>query len=111
MTVKEFAEKLDLELLTGEIGTDKEVKGMYAGDLLSWVMSKAEKGDAWVTVLTNLNVIAVALMTEVSCVIIPESIKVDDQTLKRAIREGIAILSTEKDTFEVCVRSGKILGY
>jgi len=50
MKVKEFAEQLKMEILTGEKGLEKEIKGMYICDLLSWVMSHAAKGDAWITV-------------------------------------------------------------
>jgi len=43
MKVKEFAEQLKMEILTGEKGLEKEIKGMYICDLLSWVMSHAAK--------------------------------------------------------------------
>ena len=39
---------------------DREIKGAYVGDLLSWVMGKAEADNVWVTIMSNLNVIAVA---------------------------------------------------
>jgi len=55
MKVKEFAEQLKMEILTGEKGLEKEIKGMYICDLLSWVMSHAAKGDAWITVHTHVN--------------------------------------------------------
>ena len=45
----------------------------YAGDLLSWVMSHATAGDAWVTIMSNINVAAVASLTEVACVIFAAS--------------------------------------
>ena len=32
-------------------------------------MSKAKKGNAWITVHTHVNVVAVALLAEVSCII------------------------------------------
>jgi hypothetical protein len=72
---------------------------------LSWVMSHAEKGNAWITVLTNLNVVAVALLTEVSCIIVPENIKVEEPTIMKAQQEGIVILSTFKTTYEICCKS------
>lgn len=105
MKVKEFSEKLGLKVLTGETGLDKEINGMYVGDLLSWVMSHAAKGNAWISVLTHLNVVAVALLTEVSCIIVPENIVVEDPTIKKAIQEGIVILGTDMTTYELCCKA------
>jgi len=109
MKVKEFAEKLNMNLLTGDCGLEKEVNGVYAGDLLSWVMSHAQKGNAWITVHTHLNIVAVALLTEISCIIIPEGIKVDEATLDKARQEGIAILGTAMNTYETCWRAHQVL--
>ena len=40
MTVKEFAERLNLKvMIEGEM--DREITGCYIGDLLSWVMGRA----------------------------------------------------------------------
>ena len=64
MKVSEFAEKLNLEILTEGNGSSKDIKGMYICDLLSWAMSHAQKGDAWVTVHTHVNIIAVAVMAQ-----------------------------------------------
>ena len=37
----------------------REILGGYAGDLLSWVMGRAKEGDAWVTIMSNVNIVAV----------------------------------------------------
>ena len=58
MTVKEIAEKLGLTPVS--VADDaREVQGGYAGDLLSWVMGRVPEGAAWVTIMTNVNVVAV----------------------------------------------------
>ena len=44
MTVQELAQTLSLTLLAGKEGLDREITGCYAGDLLSWVMARAESG-------------------------------------------------------------------
>ena len=58
--------------------------GAYTGDLLSYVMSRAKSGDAWVTIMSNVNVIAVAGLTDVSCVILANSADLTDDAGKRA---------------------------
>lgn len=88
---------------------DKEVTGLYICDLLSWVMSHANKGDAWVTVQTHLNIVAVSILLEIPCIIVPEGIKVEEATIKKADEEGISILSTEMSGYEISWRVHEIL--
>ena len=70
MTVKDIAQKLALTAVSGEENTDREVTGCYIGDLLSLVMSKAQAGDVWITVQGNINVPAVATLTDSAMIII-----------------------------------------
>mgnify|MGYP000846013085 FL=1 len=102
MNVKEFASKLEGRILTGETGLDKQVEGIYCCDLLSWVMSHAGKGYAWITVHTHLNIVAVATLLELSCIIIPEGIEVEEATVKRAIQEGIPVISAAPSAYGIC---------
>lgn len=107
MKVKELAEVLSMEIVAGRGGMDKEVSGGYACDLLSWVIAHAQMGDAWITIHTHLNIIAVAVLKEISCIIIPEGTEVDKKTLAKADEEGIPILSSSKNAFEICYTIGK----
>jgi hypothetical protein len=102
MNTGELAQKLNARILTGNIGIDREIKGIYACDLLSRVMSHAAKNDAWITVHTHMNVVAVALLTEISCIILPEDICIEEQTLRKAVEEGIPVLSTALGCYGVC---------
>ncbi len=104
MKVSELAVVTEAAVITCGAGEDKVVSGMYACDLLSWVMAHAKKGDAWITVHTHVNIVAVALLAEVSCIIVPEGIIVEEATVKRAELEGISILSTSLSTYEICCR-------
>lgn len=106
MNIKELIDRIDGKMLT-EINRDIIVDNVYMCDLLSWVMSHAQKGDVWITVLTNVNVPAVAMMTDVACVIIPEGIEVEDITIKKAVENGVVMLSTALSSFEICK---KIIG-
>jgi serine kinase of HPr protein (carbohydrate metabolism regulator) len=102
MNVKDLVEKLDFQLVTQEHDTiDKEITGLYYGDLLSWVMSHAKQGNAWITVQTHANTIAVATLIEMSCIIIPESIEIDTDTIHKANEENIPILSTHLNCYEI----------
>ena len=87
----------------------REVGGVYACDLLSWVIGRAAENAALVTVMTNVNVIAVAVMADLSCVVLSEGVRLDNAALLKAQQNGVAVLSSEKPTFETCVELNRIL--
>lgn len=101
MTVSALAKQLSLREIT-VADPDREVTGGYAGDLLSWVMGRVNEGDAWVTIMTNINVIAVASLTDVACVIIAENAEVAPEIVERAKAQGINLLRTDKTAWRVC---------
>ena len=74
MTVRELTEALSLTPFH-LAQPDRPVSGGYAGDLLSWVLGRAGQDAAWLTIMSNQNVAAVALMAEVSCVILTEGVR------------------------------------
>ena len=102
MTVKEMSEKLSLNVICMPDG-DREVSGGYAGDLLSWVMGRLESGSAWVTIMSNVNIVAVAALTDPSCIILSEEVVPDEGVLARADQQGINILRSSKSSFEICL--------
>ena len=108
MTVREMSEKLNLNVICMPDG-DREVSGGYAGDLLSWVMGRAQSGDAWITIMSNLNIIAVASLADPSCIILSEGVTVDDAVRARAEAQGVNLLSSELDTFALCATIAKEL--
>jgi len=104
MTVKELAEKLDMKVLTGDIGLERNIGGVYICDLLSWVISRAKENDLWITVLTNLNIVAVAVLSGVACIVVPEGIQLEEATVNKAAREGIPVLSSDLSAYDICKR-------
>ena len=91
MTVKDLTEKYSLEVLChGELAPEREITGGYCGDLLSWVMSRAQSGDCWLTVMGNVNSIGVAVLAAF-----------DGDALKRAEENDVIVLRSEKNSFEL----------
>ena len=82
---------------------DKEIAGVYAGDLLSWVMGHANEGECLITIMSNVNVLAVASLLDLSCVILAESVEPDEDFLNLAKEKGINVLKTEQSTYGACV--------
>ena len=64
MTVKEMAAACGWTLLAGGEGEDNQIDGCYIGDLLSWVMARAQSGNVWITVMGNVNAIDAASKAE-----------------------------------------------
>lgn len=102
MKVKDIIQKLNLKVLSGEEGIERDISGVYCCDLLSWVMSHASKGNVWVTVQIHPNVVAVASILEISCIIIPEGIEVEAVTLEKSNQENIPVLQSELNSYELC---------
>ena len=98
MNVRELAHVMALtEFIMPEPG--REVNGGYVGDLLSWVMGRAQTGNAWITIMSNQNVAAVALMADVACVILSEGVTPDEALLSRAKEQEVNLLGSDKGTF------------
>lgn len=108
MTVKELALRFGYEIVCMP-EPDREVEGGYAGDLLSWVMGRAKSGDAWVTIMSNLNIVAVASLSDPSCIILSEGVLLDDGVKERAERQLVNVLRSNKDTFSVCAEIAAVL--
>ena len=108
MEVKEFAERLNLKILVeGEL--DREINDCYIGDLLSWVMGRAPEDSAWLTVMGNINSIAVATLADVSCIVLTENAPLDADAKAKAEMHGVTILSTEENSYNVAVKLSKLL--
>ncbi len=109
MNVKDFSEKLQMTVLAGGDGLENEIKGGYMCDLLSYVMGQAKEGDVWVTVQTNPNIVAVSTLTNIACIVIPENIEVESNTLKKADDNDIPILSSGLTAFEIAYKLKELL--
>lgn len=108
MTVSELTQKLSLDVISMP-DPDRTVSGGYVGDLLSWVMGRAQADEAWITIMSNQNVAAVAALSDVSCVIFAEGVKPDPDLLKKAEMQKINLLSTDSSSFRVAVELGRVL--
>lgn len=105
MNVKELVNALNLTVLSGEQGLDREIDGCYVSDLLSDVMGNAEMGNVWITLQTHKNVMAIASLKELACVILVKGQTASEETLAQSNEEGIPFLSTNMQTFET---AGKV---
>ena len=108
MTVAQIADTLALTVFSAP-EPDREVTGGYMGDLLSWVMGRAQASEAWITIMSNQNVAAVAALSDVACVILTEGVQPDPDLLKKAQMQGINLLGTDKSSFRTAVDLSSVL--
>ena len=99
MLIKELTEKYGFEFLCGD--SDKDIHGCYIGDLLSLAMSKVQKDNIWLTIQSNINIVAVASLTEAGCITICEGFSPDEGVIERAKQENITIIKTDKSAYEI----------
>ena len=101
MKVQELVDKLGLKVLSGANGLDREIDGCYISDLLSDVMGNAMEGNIWITLQTHKNVMAVASLKELACVILVKDLIPNAETIEQSNDDGLPVLQTSLPTYEI----------
>jgi len=83
---------------------DRQIDGVYIGDLLSWVMGRAQMDNAWITIMTNVNVIAVASLADTSCVVLAEGVEMPEDIVATAQEKEINVLRSSEPIYETALR-------
>ncbi len=108
MQLNKLKDVLALEALT-PIPPGCSVEGGYCGDLLSDVLASAKPNDLWITIQRHINVVAVAKVVGIPAILICKGIRPDEEVLKKAETEGLAILSTHEAVFEIAGKVYRLL--
>lgn len=104
MKVSELFHKGEFQIINLGENSDQEIGVPYCCDLLSIAMSKLPADAAWVTVMGNVNTLAVAALTEAACVILAEGIDLDEAAKLKAKEQGITVLKTDMPIFDAALR-------
>ncbi len=102
MTVSQIAALDGFEAAVMPQG-DREVNGCYIGDLLSWVMGRAQADNVWITIMSNINILAVASLADTACIVLAQGVEADEQILDGARARGINIIRTQLPAYEAAV--------
>ncbi len=108
MNVKRLAETAGYTVFTE--GEDREIESGYCGDFLSNIISRAPDSCAWLTVMNNVNVAAVATLIDCACIILCEGVEPDGPLKARAEMQGIWILGAKQNVFEETKRVAAVCG-
>lgn len=103
MTVEGLIHKNLFKLKNAGQDLEREITIPFCCDLLSVAMGKAPAGCAWVTVMANINTLAVASLTDSACIILAEDTFSDEEVLSKASEQGITLFSTPMSVFEAAL--------
>ena len=103
MNVAELLLHPQLSLINDPGNTTQAIQGVFASDLLSHVMGFAKEGQILITVLNNINVLGVASLLDLSAVIFPHKIQVQQPIIEKANELGIPLISVAIPTAETVV--------
>ena len=109
MTVKDLKEKLCLKSAYTNINCNKIINSCYIGDYLSYVIKNAKAHNIWLTVVNNPNTVAVAMLKNLSCIIMCENVKPTEETIKVASEKNIPILLSDKTAYQLAVEISKVI--
>ncbi len=109
MKLSDILKELEAEVKCCEDSLDREVSWCYCSDLLSDVMANAAKDSVWVTLQTHPNIVAVASLIGLSAILVSRGAAPDPETLEKAAREKIPVLTTKLPTFEAAGRLYNLL--
>jgi len=110
MTLKDMAELLSLEMLTVPFDESLMVNDCYIGDLLSWVMGRAPESCVWITVMGNVNAVAVAKLADISAIILCENAHLDDEAKTQANQNQIHVYQSDKTAFQLAAILAEAFG-
>ena len=82
--------------------TDCLIEGYYACDMLSWIMGHIKRDNiALITILSNMNLIAVASLLGCSAIIFREGITPSEEVIRQAKQERIALYGSDADALAI----------
>jgi len=104
VTLKEVAELLDADVLTGQDQLEMEVKTGFGADLMSDVLAFAKPGSMLLTGLTNPQVVRTADILDIAAIIMVRGKRPVPEAIQLATELKIPVLSTRFILFETIGR-------
>ena len=72
-------------------------------------MGRAKEGDAWITIMSNANTVAVCTLADPACIVLAEGVEPEPDMLQRAKEQGINVIATKLDSFSASVRIAALI--
>jgi len=102
MKLKELINKMDLNVWHFAEGSNPDISSGFCSDMLSHVVGHAKEGQIWLTCQAHRNCIGVASLKDIPVILLVNfSGTPDPEVLTLARQEGISILSSKQNGFEL----------
>jgi len=102
MNFREMIEILEAEVLIGSQDIESELKHAFAAHSLSEVLSFSPEGALLITGITNIQVVRIAELLDLSGIVFVGRKRPDEMTFKLAQIKNIPLFSTPYVLFEAC---------
>lgn len=103
MNVKELLNSKELILQNDQGDLSREIDGLFTCDLLSHVMGFAKEGNIFITILNNINVLGVASLLDLSCVIFTHNISIKQEIIDKANELEIPLFKTKMSSADTAI--------
>lgn len=103
MTVNDLINSNLFSLINKGDNTEQNISKIFCCDLLSIAMGRAPADGAWVTVMGNINTLAVASLSDTACIILAEGVTLDETATARAAQQGITVFTTDMPVFDAAL--------
>ena len=104
MTIQELIDSNMFQVVNVGEETERAITTPFCCDLLSIAMGRAPAGCAWVTVMGNMNTLAVATLADAACIIMAEGALLDEIAIKKARDQEITVMGTELPIFDAALK-------
>lgn len=98
MNIHELIKKTNWKLSGSN--KDAEIKGLFVGDLLSYVMGHGEEGQVWITMQNHVNSLGVANLKEFAAIILIDQLEFDEDCLKKAKSSHVPVITSPLNAVE-----------
>ena len=108
LQVSEYLKQTARQHIEGEITIDearKQIKQYYISKTQHDAddEEKAEADNVWITIMSNINIVAVASLTGVSCILLCEGVTPDKDVIDKANAQDVVILRSDKTAYELAL--------
>ena len=65
--------------------------------------------EAWITIMSNRNIVAVATLADTACIVLAEGVELDETVRSTALAKGVNVYQSEKTAYELAALLAGIL--